>query len=392
VQAFTDAIYHPATLLAEALDKPSDQAIYFVASFASIASSFALKQIQAETYKKVFCLAAGLTINFYVFGISALASLSQNILSYTTMVLLPTKYQHVAVFFTSALVLALAQLHKQIYTPGVNGLDVPMNLMFNFCRVTSLVCAVSDGVKLKTNGEQDCGLKTREKKFAITEGIPPLLDFWAYMYFCGGCISGPWFEFKDFQQYMRHEAHYRTIPSTVLATLKRVCMIAVLIVLSVIMSQFFDEHYLKTPQFKASTFISKILYLVGVLVMTMSTYCIGFCFMECGMIASGISYNGNDDHDRIKSVSIRGLLVSTQVKGFLASWNISVHEWLKYYVYVRMLGKGKSQAFAAFTAFMVSAIWHGFYPGFYSFFIGAFLLDYQNKLAANFIKPLSWAP
>lgn len=76
--------------------------------------------------------------------------------------------------------------------------------------------------------------------------------------------------------------------------------------------------------------------------MTMMTYCIGFCFMECGMIASGISYNGNNQHNRIKSVSIWGLLTSTQVKGFLAVWNISVHEWLKYYVYVRMLGKGRS--------------------------------------------------
>ena len=40
-----------------------------------------------------------------------------------------------------------------------------------------------------------------------------------------------------------------------------------------------------------------------------------------------------------------------------------------------MLGKKSG------TALAVSAIWHGFYPGFYSFFIGAFLLDYWNKLA-----------
>ncbi len=92
IKPYSNLIYQPAVFLATALDKPTDQAVYFVASFASIICSFVLKQIQNETYKKVFCLAAGLSINFYVFGISALASLSQNILSYITMVVLPTKY------------------------------------------------------------------------------------------------------------------------------------------------------------------------------------------------------------------------------------------------------------------------------------------------------------
>jgi hypothetical protein len=55
---------------------------------------------------------------------------------------LPGKYQHIAVFVTSAFILSLAQLHKQIYNPGVNGLEV-----------TSLVCTVSDGLKIKQKGD-----------------------------------------------------------------------------------------------------------------------------------------------------------------------------------------------------------------------------------------------
>lgn len=84
-------------------------------------------------------------------------------------------------------------------------------------------------------------------------------------------------------------------------------------------------------------------------------------------------------------------MTSNSVKGFLASWNISVHEWLKYYVYLRLLDnnkkRGSSNVFAALVSFMVSAIWHGFYPGFYSFFLGAFLLDFWNKLADPVLGP-----
>lgn len=72
-----------------------------------------------------------------------------------------------------------------------------MNLMFNFCKVTSLVCAVSDGLKIKKEGE-NADLKKREKKYAAPEGIPSFFDYWAYMYFVGASISGPWYEFADF--------------------------------------------------------------------------------------------------------------------------------------------------------------------------------------------------
>jgi len=64
--------------------------------------------------------------------------------------------------------------------------------------VTSLVCAVSDGIRIKKEGLEQVNLKKREKEFAITDGIPSFVDYWAYMYLCGASISGPWYEFKDF--------------------------------------------------------------------------------------------------------------------------------------------------------------------------------------------------
>ena len=70
---------------------------------------------------------------------------------------------------------------------------------------------------------------------------------------------------------------------------------------------------------------------------------------------------------------------------------MSVPKWLKHYVFLRMLPNDKKKnlnAKAALTTFMVSAVWHGFYPGFYLFFSGAFLLDTQAKLSGQVIYPL----
>ena len=82
--------------------------------------------------------------------------------------------------------------------------------MYNYCRITSLACCIKDGISVKEarkrkNDQQrklavselNVNLKSREIKFAL-EDTPSFLEFFSYMYFCGAAISGPWYEFKDF--------------------------------------------------------------------------------------------------------------------------------------------------------------------------------------------------
>lgn len=72
-------------------------------------------------------------------------------------------------------------------------------------------------------------MKSRELEYANLEGIPSFFDYWAYMYFCGASISGPFYEYKDFQLYMKSQKHYKDIPSTVVPTLMRVKDLAIFI-------------------------------------------------------------------------------------------------------------------------------------------------------------------
>jgi len=93
---------------------------------------------------------------------------------------------------------------------------------------------------------------------------------------------------------MRSEAQYKRIPSTVKPALQKIASIFVLILLSIILNQYFDEKYYLTDDFKQTPFIYKLPVMIGTLLMMMSTYVIGFSFMDCSCIASGLSYNGND--------------------------------------------------------------------------------------------------
>ena len=318
-----------------------------LASVVALASCFTLKSLTAYSprTRKLFSLFSGLLIHYYVFGLSGLASGVTNIFSYLAIVVLPKDTQHLAVFFVSGLGLSLAQIHKQIFHFGVNGLDVPMNLMFNFCRVTALACNIRDGQKViaARKAGLEPNLKSRELRYAIEE-IPSFSDYMSYLYFCGAAISGPFYEFKDFVQMIRQEGDFKKIPSTLKPGLTRFLHAWMMVAIGALLAQVVDEHFLVSEEFlNEYSLLAKIGYMYLVLKMMMSTYLVGWCLMEAGPIASGLGYNGVDSQtgeprfDRVQSVNLVKIEVSTSVKSYLGNWNISVHNWLKNYIYLRML-------------------------------------------------------
>ena len=67
-------------------------------------------------------------------------------------------------------------------------------------------------------------------------------------------------------------------------------------------------------------------------------------------------------------------------------WNSSIHIWLKYNIYVRVLSsKGRfrnNRVVAAFCTYGLSAIWHGFYPSYYVSFFMIYLYE-QDGIFLN---------
>jgi len=80
-----------------------------VASTFALVCCFLLKSHPGNaSQRKVFSTLTGLFIHYYVFGVSGLASLATNIISYATIRLMPREYQHICIFVVSGLGLASA--------------------------------------------------------------------------------------------------------------------------------------------------------------------------------------------------------------------------------------------------------------------------------------------
>src|SRR5947199_3013233 len=103
---------------------------------------------------------------------------------------------------------------------------------------------------------------------------------------------------------------------------------------------------------------------------------------EGACILSGLGFNGyNKDGsirwDRVTNVSPINLETAQNSKEYLEAWNQNTNKWLKNYVYLRVTPRGKKPGFrSAMATFTTSAVWHGFYHGYYLTFVTAGLVLY----------------
>lgn len=65
--------------------------------------------------------------------------------------------------------------------------------------------------------------------------------------------------------------------------------------------------------------------------------------------------------------------VSTSLRDSIEAWNIGTNKWLRMIVYERCESNGTILTYA------LSALWHGFYPGYYVTFASGALFTFASR-------------
>lgn len=68
------------------------------------------------------------------------------------------------------------------------------------------------------------------------------------------------------------------------------------------------------------------------------------------------------------------------LKTLTAAWNKKTANWLAKYVYIRTGG-------SLFATYGMSAFWHGFYPGYYIFFLSVPIISFCERLGRKKLTP-----
>jgi len=161
-------------------------------------------------------------------------------------------------------------------------------------------------------------------------------------------------------------------------------------------SPLYPPEFCSTEEFGEYSIPRQIIGVVLATICGRMKYYTGFFLAQASVDACGLSFNGFDEYerpryDRIQGINIR-LELADNPKSVMDDWNKCVQQWLKRYVYQRVVTEKELRANprlaerSALVTFMVSALWHGFYP---EYFIGFFII-FLHMQTARFIYRAGW--
>ncbi|CAI2174231.1 19062_t:CDS:2 [Funneliformis geosporum] len=247
--------------------------------------------------------------------------------------------------------------------------------------------------------------------------IPSILEFLGYIFFFGGFLVGPAFEFMDYRRFTNMEM-FRIenkkqqvklvnpnnnndkyhVPNGFIPAMSKLSFGIFWILCLVTLGNKYPFDWTVTEEFKNISFLDKLFYIQLASFCARFKYYIVWLVAEGSCILSGLGFNGYDENgnekwNRVSNVDIIAYETADNVKTLLESWNMNTNKWLKNYVYIRVTPPGKKPSFVStITTFGTSAIWHGFYPGYYlTFMSGAFVQSIHRTLRRH-IRPIFLTP
>lgn len=244
------------------------------------------------------------------------------------------------------------------------------------------------------------------QKYAAITKFPGILDYAGYVLFFPSLFAGPAFEYVDYRRWIETTLFdvppgtdpakapptrkKRKIPRSGRPAMKKAVIgVAWILAFLKLGTIYFPESVL-SEEFMKYNFLRRVwsLHMLGFT--TRLKYYGVWSLTEGACILSGLGYNGFDPKtgkvfwDRLENVNPWGLETAQNVYGFLGSWNKNTNHWLKNYVYLRVTPKGKKPGFrASMATFVTSALWHGFYPGYYLTFVLASFVQTTAKCTSR---------
>ncbi|KAI8346158.1 MBOAT, membrane-bound O-acyltransferase family-domain-containing protein [Blakeslea trispora] len=254
--------------------------------------------------------------------------------------------------------LSMSICHLQRQWKGIEGdtqLDYSGALMILTIKLSSFGFNVLDGKS--ANQEQ---VSTHMK---ITQ-YPSLVQFYGWILFFAGFLAGPTCEYMDYIRFVESDEAPR---DSLKPALQRLGKSMVFMVSLVTLAPQYNYFNALEPGFSKLSFPKKLFFIQLSAILTRFKYYFVWYLAEGACILSGFGFNGYDEQgnacwDRLKNVNFLSCELAQSYKQLTANWNMGANRWLKNYVYLR-LEPGSTKT--TLMTYVVSAVWHGFQPGFY---------------------------
>lgn len=329
--------------------------------------------------RHIFSVLVGGWLLMFVNGPQALVNLATIVLCYACMAA-GGRRSAVAVSVLAMGMLSAGHLYRQITAYLEWTLDWTLVGMVTTQKVMGLAFNVRDG------GEDEAKLSKKQKALSVKE-LPSFLEYMSFMLFPASVTIGPAFEYSDYAKFASGEA--KSPPPYLPGLARLVQGVAFFLAHTLIASRFPATEMLASKEFfatgnRATQYAQVWVALLG----HRFKYYFGWKIAEGAACMAGLGYNGVDKAtgkfrwDRLENIGVWQYEASQSLRQSSHNWNKTTNLWLRRYVYERA-----PRSVNLYFTYLVSAFWHGFYPGYYIFFLSIAVCTFVHRSVRRSMRP-----
>ncbi|KAF2885530.1 hypothetical protein ILUMI_20680 [Ignelater luminosus] len=344
-----------------------------------------------------FGLIFGLIIGYFCFGMQAIHLAGLPALCYIVIRTQSPQIMQRMVLAVALIYLSCIHLHRQMYDYGSYTLDITGPLMVITQKVTSLAFSIHDGF-----ARNDSEL-TKSQRFYAVYRLPSPLEYFSYALAFPALMAGPVLFYKDYIDFidgnnliqkpasknLDNNSNSRTVvlePSPCIVVYKKVALSCLCAFMFVKFLPMFTIERVKEDDFVENTLITYKFWYIGV-----ATLLVRFKYYFAWILAdaicnnAGIGFNGYNSNgspkwDRFSNIKILRFEFGTSMRESIEAWNIGTNRWLRMLVYERV------NKYSTILTYALSAVWHGFYPGYYLTFASGALFTFAARTMRRTIR------
>jgi len=436
--------------LGDSIGFPDDQIRYVLCLFACYPVGLLHAALPTGTLKNLYNLAVGIAMAQFVFGYAWIHTMLSASVCYLIIALRVPSYQNVVMVFMMAYISCshISRLYVDYlgWTLDFTGAQMVLTI-----KMTSIAYNIFDGseaesARLKAEIKRcRASGKPKDKKKADNyedrlhrslDGLPSLLEFFAFAYNPYSALAGPAFEAGEYLRTVRGQKD-TSLPvgkftpdwsgcvdgwspvltgSHIFAALKRFFFGIFFMVAIVIGGGWYPkslswgcvpgenaseadlEHCGTYGQHlwdkRDDTVVDsplwyRLVYMWFALFFVRARYFFGWKVSEGGAILAGFGYEGRDkdgkdvwggEYSSVRQMDVLGFEFAESIPAGTKAWNQATQSWLQRYVYFRTNE-------SLYATYFVSAFWHGFYPGYYLFFLSVPLATHSYRVFFKNVRP-----
>ncbi|XP_069814036.1 lysophospholipid acyltransferase 1 isoform X2 [Dendropsophus ebraccatus] len=293
------------------------------------------------------------------------------------MIFASTENVHSYSFILAMGYLTLCQINRvYIFNYGILTTDFSGPLMIVTQKITTLAFQLHDGM---------CKNPDMLSKQQLQDSIkrkPTFLEYISYHLNFMSILAGPCSNFNEYVGFIEGQ-HLRskllevkgkkctlfTDPSPNKAVIRKLITCAVSLIFFLTVSKAFPLTYMLEDKFiDESPLLWKLIYLYISTMSCKPKYYFAWTLADAVNNAAGYGFNGIDKDgnfrwDLINNLNIMNIELASSFKMYIDNWNIQTAVWLKRVCYDR------APKYRTGLTFLLSAVWHGVYPGYYYTFL-----------------------